>query len=141
MPGSQRKQTFANQCQGFHNVMLLLENIVLFHSSHHPISHRDTRRALLPMSPWKKVSGETPLSASQAIYTPLYGGSRGQHTVLFLFSLLSSCQMGLPILCNRSIKQLHHLMPKPSYASLPRAEPLPTPSQRTHEKNGLGITC
>lgn len=41
-PGNQRKETFANHSQVFHNAMLLLENIVLFHSSHHSTPHRDT---------------------------------------------------------------------------------------------------
>lgn len=41
-PGSQRKETFANQSQVFHDAMVLLENIVLFHSSHHSTPHRDT---------------------------------------------------------------------------------------------------
>lgn len=44
-PGSQRKETFANQCQVFHNAMVLLENIVLFHSSHRSTPHRDTRHS------------------------------------------------------------------------------------------------
>lgn len=40
--GSQRKEIFANQCHSFHKVMVLLENIALFHSSHHSTSCRDT---------------------------------------------------------------------------------------------------
>lgn len=40
--GSQRKEIFANQRQGFHKVMVLWENTVLFHSSHHSTSCRDT---------------------------------------------------------------------------------------------------
>lgn len=35
--GSQRKEIFANQCHSFHKVMVLLENIALFHSSHPPL--------------------------------------------------------------------------------------------------------
>jgi len=40
--GSRRKEIFANQCHSFHKVMVLLENIALFHSSHHSTSCRDT---------------------------------------------------------------------------------------------------
>lgn len=70
-PGIQRKKTFANHCQGFHNVTVLLENTVLFHSSHHSTSCRDTG-SCHQCHHGKTCPVKTPLSVSQAIQGPLH---------------------------------------------------------------------
>lgn len=114
--------------------MVLLENIVLFHSSHRSISRRDTHWAWLPMSRWKNVSCETPLSVSQVFNTLCMGGGGGQ-SAHRPDPLLSAHLLPTAPVSSLQPNNKHQAAPTISCTSLPWAGHLTTPfSENTREK-------
>lgn len=86
-PGSRRKETFANQRQGFHNVMVLLENIVFPIPLTTPLPVGTLGNVTMEKCVQRNTSLSVPENSTSFVSA---GVGQDQHIALTLSSLLCS---------------------------------------------------